>query len=76
MFYLYLINYNNTQCRLLSIGDGVDNLPCSIILTRELLEGGAEVGEEVIGHARLMPVAGDCTAAFIETGNAIHNNCI
>ena len=32
-------------------------------------EGG---GEEVIGHARLMPVAGDCTAVFIETGEVIH----
>ena len=32
-------------------------------------EGG---GEEVIGHARLMPVVGDCTAAFIETGEVIH----
>ena len=55
---------------MLSISEGVDNLPCSIVLTRELEgEGG---GEEVIGHARLMPVAGDCTAAFIETGEMIH----
>jgi hypothetical protein len=55
--------------RLLSIGDGVDNLPCSVILTRVLEgEGG---GEEVIGHARLMPVAGDCAAVFIETGKMI-----
>ena len=49
----------------------MDNLPCSIILTREL-RGGEEGGEEVIGHARLMPVAGDCTAAFIETGEMTH----
>ena len=47
----------------MSISDGVDSLPCSVVLTRE-----EEGSEEVIGHARLMPVAGDCTAAFIETG--------
>ena len=52
-----------SSLRLSSISDGVDNLPCSIVLTRE-----KEGREEVIGHARLMPVAGDCTAAFIETG--------
>ena len=59
-------NFLKFEYRLLSISEGVDNLPCSIILTREL------EGEEVIGHARLMPVAGDCTAAFIETGEMIH----
>ena len=54
--------------RLLSISEGVDNLPCSVVLTRD---GGEQGREEIIGHARLMPVAGDCTAAFIETGETI-----
>lgn len=53
--------------RLLSISDGMDTLPCSIVLTR--WEGeGSKREEEVVGHAHLMPVAGSRGAAFVETG--------
>ena len=57
--------------RLLSISEGVDRLPCSIVLTRPSVEKDAcsgRVGEEVIGHARLMPAAGIKGAALVETG--------
>ena len=52
-------------CRLASIEDGCDELPCSIVMT-EQLEGSECL--RVIGHARLMPVAGRNDAALIETG--------
>ena len=58
--------------RLLSISDGADALPCSIVLTKPEGEG-REREEEVIGHARLMPVAGKHRAALIETGKVQNN---
>ena len=59
--------------RLLSISEGVDRLPCSIVLTRPSVEkdacsSRASGEEEVIGHARLMPAAGTKGAALVETG--------
>lgn len=40
-------------------------LPCSLVMTASV---GEETAEKVIGHARLMPVLGNTTAALIETG--------
>lgn len=58
--------------RLLSISEGIDTLPCSIVLTRPAEKDAAACGggglEEVIGHARLMPAAGNKGAALVETG--------
>ena len=61
------MSFSSETLRLLSISDGTDTLPCSIVLTR--WEGErSERGEEVVGHARLMPVTGNRGAAFIESG--------
>ena len=59
--------------RLFSISEGVDRLPCSIVLTRPSIDKDAcsdraNGGEEVVGHARLMPAAGTKGAALVETG--------
>lgn len=48
-------------CRVASIEEGSDDLPCSLVL----VEG--ESGR-VVGHARLMQVAGREKAALVETG--------
>lgn len=45
--------------RLASIEEGSDELPCSVVMVEE--------GGRVVGHARLMPVAGVRDAALIET---------
>ena len=59
--------------RLLSISDGVDALPCSIVLTRWEGDGRSQQKEEaVVGHARLMPVAGNSGGAFVESGEAMY----
>ena len=43
-----------------SIEGGCDELPCSVVMV--------EQGGRVVGHARLMPVAGVKDGALIETG--------
>ena len=45
-----------------SLEGGVDELPCSLVL----LNGGGVV----VGHARLIPVAGATNAALIESGTS------
>ena len=51
--------------RVASIDGGQDQLPCSVLLVGRV--GGGEEGR-VVGHARVMPVAGARKAALIETG--------
>lgn len=46
-----------------SLEGGIDELPCSLVL----LNGG----RAVVGHARLLPVAGATNAALIESGTII-----
>lgn len=47
--------------RVASIEDGCDELPCSLVLVQG-------VGGRVVGHARLMRVAGRSDAVLVETG--------
>ena len=53
-----------TLYRVASIEEGSDDLPCSLVL----VEGGSG---RVVGHARLMRVAGRGNAALVETGTAL-----
>ncbi len=64
---LFLIHFCNIivvshSYRVASLEGGVDELPCSLVL---LNSGGA-----VVGHARLLPVAGATNAALIESGTS------